>query len=294
MNIHLENVNLNSRSGPNSFAKKLVKYMPVHGCSFNYNIPADVNLCFIESNKTKYKNKMFLRLDGIYFNTTQDYNKLNKNIKRTYELSDGVIFQSDFNKNLIFKYFGEHSNFKVIRNGADVATIKDTPLLNFQRYENLWCCAASWRPHKRLNENIRYFLQFSGQNDGLFVAGDVPREEMVFHERIHYVGNLSHKQLISLYKRSNFLIHLAWLDHCPNVVIDARACGCKIICSTSGGTKEIAGLDAILIEEEEWNYSPLNLYSPPSLDFSKTKKNIFNSSVSMDVVSMEYYDFFKQ
>ena len=237
---------------------------------------------------------MFLRLDGIYFNTAQNYKLQNKNIRRAYELSDGVIFQSNFNKNLIFNYFGKHENYNIIHNGADTSAIKEISPLKFERYENLWSCAASWRPHKRLSENIRYFLEHSGPNDGLFVAGEVSANDAVIHERIHYVGNLNHKQLIALYKKSKFFLHLAWLDHCPNVVIDARACGCKIICGTSGGTKEIAGLDAILLEEPEWDFTPLDLYSPPSLDFSKVKKNNFNSVVSMKHVSKQYYDFLKQ
>ena len=38
--------------------------------------------------------------------------------------------------------------------------------------------------------------------------------------------------LLSLYKRSKYFIHLAWLDHCPNVVVDARASGLIVIGST--------------------------------------------------------------
>ena len=53
-------------------------------------------------------------------------------------------------------------------------------------------------------------------------------------------------------------IHLAWLDHCPNVVVDARAAACQIICSSAGGTKEIAGPSAIVIEEDEWDFEPVD------------------------------------
>ena len=79
--------------------------------------------------------------------------------------------------------------------------------------------------------------------------------------------------LISLYKRSKKFLHLAWLDHCPNVVVDARASGCEIVCASAGGTREIAGSNATVIEEPEWDLSPVRLYHPPSLDFSKTFKD---------------------
>ena len=62
-----------------------------------------------------------------------------------------------------------------------------------------------------------------------------------------------------MYKASKYFLHLAWLDHCPNVVVDAMACGCTVICSSAGGTKEIAGDNAIIIEENDWNYEPVHL-----------------------------------
>ena len=215
----------------------------------------------------------------------------NQNIKRTYDLATGVIFQSSFNKALTTKYFGEHKNSIVIHNGADLDRIKNVEPLNFNRYENLWSCASSWRPHKRLGENIRYFLEHSGDNDGLMVAGSVSQEDRVKNERIHYVGVLNQKQLFALYKKSKYFLHLAWLDHCPNVVVDARACGARIICSSAGGTREIAGSDAIVIQETEWDFSPVELYSPPTMNFDNKVNTGEDSELDMRIVSERYKNF---
>ena len=293
MNIHFENVNLNSSSGPNSFANKLLKYLPMAGASANPDKKPDAHLCFIETTRAKFDKPMFQRLDGIYFNTASDYNLQNKNIKRTYDMADGVIFQSEFNKKLINKYFGEHPNSIIIHNGADLTTIKSVPVLQLDRYENLWSCAASWRPHKRLGENIKYFLDHSGEDDGLMVAGTVPKTEQIKSKKIHYVGNLTQNQLYSLYKKSKYFIHLAWLDHCPNVVVDARACGCQIICSSAGGTKEIAGKNAIIVKELDWDFKPVELYRPPKLDFNNKTDNIFESDYSMGYVAQKYFNFMR-
>jgi len=206
-------------------------------------------------------------------------------------MAAGVIFQSTFNKLLTTKYFGEHSNSTIIHNGADLRTIQETPELALNRYENLWCCAASWRPHKRLNDNIRYFLEHSGPNDGMIVAGDVPVGDRIKDSKLHYVGNLNQIQLYSLYKKCKFFVHLAWLDHCPNVVVDARACGCTIVCSSAGGTKEIAGADAIIIQEDEWNFEPVALYQPPSLDFTKKINIGLDSELDMSKVSKLYKEY---
>jgi glycosyltransferase involved in cell wall biosynthesis len=108
------------------------------------------------------------------------------------------------------------------------------------------------------------------------------------------LGVLQTKQLVSLYKASDYFVHLAWLDHCPNVVVDARACGCKIICTNSGGTKEIAGPNATIVQEEPWDFRPVELYSPPSLDFSRKVNNSHDVEYDMLIVAEEYIDFLKQ
>lgn len=298
MNIHLENINLNSTSGPNHFGSKLVKYAYKYGVTFDNKNKPDARLCFIESHTKKNSVEnipLFQRLDGIYFNLSQPYKIQNANIERTYHLSTGVIFQSNFNKRLTTEYFGQHSNSVVIHNGADLEFIEKTPILNhssLDKFENVWCCASSWRPHKRLNENIRYFFEHSSEKDCLVIAGKA-EEKINKNNRIFYVGNIDIPKLISLYKRSKYFIHLAWLDHCPNVVVDARASGCKVICSSAGGTQEIAGSDAIVIEEEDWDFKPVKLYEPPSIIFHKKIKNKWNIDYNMDKIAIKYINFLR-
>ena len=297
MNIHLENVSLQSTSGPNHFATKLIKQFEELDISIDYSLNPDVRLCFIETHKDFTDDvPLFQRLDGIYFNTAQNYKQQNLNIKKTYDASDGVIFQSRFNKELITKYFGEHKNSIIIHNGADLNYIDQYSALEnklLDKFDNVWCCASSWRPHKRLNENIRYFLEHSNEKDCLVIAGD--SEAPVFrNERVLYVGKATIPQLVSLYKRSKYFIHLAWLDHCPNVVVDARASGCQIVCSSTGGTKEVAGTDAIIVTEEEWNFQPVKLYEPPELDFSKKilkNEHATEYNINMQEVAKKYIDF---
>ena len=82
-------------------------------------------------------------------------------ILETYKKADGVIFQSEFNKLLITKYFGEHPRSIVIPNGSDMEYITGLPKLKdglFDNYDKVWCCASHWRPHKRLKENLQYFI----------------------------------------------------------------------------------------------------------------------------------------
>ena len=289
MNIFLDNVDLKSRSGPNHFAKKLKKYMERQGDTFTFAEVFDAQISFIQiSNKVA---PVYQRLDGIYFNSEQDFERMNGPIKQTYAESKGVIFQSEFNKELTFKYFGKHNNYKVIHNGADLEYIDTVGPLEtsaIDKYEKVWCCASSWRPHKRLNENIKYFLEHSSEKECLVVAGNVT--EKTPHSRIYYTGDLNIMTLTSLYKRSDYFLHLAYLDHCPNVVVDAAACGCHVICSSSGGTKEVAQ-NATVIQEEVWDFKPTLLYKPPEMDFTKKKSNDIKTNIDMSFVASQYAKF---
>ena len=125
MNIYLENVDLDSNSGPNSFGRKLVKYMSNVGHTFNTNQETDIILAFIQSNNERNSVPLVQRLDGIYFNTAQNYKVQNYFIEETYKKADGVIFQSNFNRDLTFEFFGKHDNYTIIHNGADMSGIEE-------------------------------------------------------------------------------------------------------------------------------------------------------------------------
>ena len=248
----------------------------------------DVQLSFIMSSARAAP--IVQRLDGIYFNSEQDFKNLNRPIESTYKIADAVIFQSEFNKLLTEHYFGKKENAHTIPNGTCLDLINQIePLQHEQldKFSNIWCCASSWRPHKRLSENIRYFLENAPEDDCLVVAGENP-DIAVANERVIYCGSLIWTELISLFKRSSYFIHLAWLDHCPNVVVDARASGCHIICSSSGGTSEICGINSTVILEDPWDFSPTKLYSPPEMDFSKVAKVTHESDIDIVNTAEKY------
>lgn len=294
MKIYFDNIDFNSRSGPNSFGTKLASELEKNGHRINKDKDPDIQLSFIQA--TQKLAPVIQRLDGIYFNSEQDWELLNKPIKQTYDIASGTVFQSEFNKTLTEKYFGKKEKSIVIHNGTDLEYISKIPELNdpvINKFDNVWSCASSWRPHKRLSENVRYFLEHSGDNDCLIIAGNNP-DYQIKHNRVFYVGNLNYPQLISLYKKSKYFIHLALMDHCPNVVVDARSSGCKIVCSSSGGTKEIAGDHSVIIQDMSWDYLPFKLYDPPRMDFSKIETQVQNSIINIEKVSDMYLDFFRK
>jgi glycosyltransferase involved in cell wall biosynthesis len=264
---------------------------------------ADIEFCLIQRQHKKIKPSI-LRIDGIYFNTTQDYNKQNQPLKHAYETSDTVICQSSFNKALTERWFGKHNNAKVIHNAADMKIIEKVNSSGWDTVIDpgleVWSCASNWRPHKRLRENIRYFTEKSEDNSILVIAGAGLRKDDLkdfvdlLGKKIFYVGELDYLTLLSLYKRSTTFLLLAYLDHCPNVVVDAQASGCRVVCSSTGGTKEIVNRGTVVVEDN-WDFSPINLYDPPKINFdSYLEISVEKDQYDINNCSKLYYDAFKE
>ena len=295
MKVKFDNVDFKSRSGPNMFGQKLAIQFQKDESIEIVNENYDIQLSFIQM--TNIFNPTILRLDGIYFNTQVDWKKQNLPIQRSYNAAAHIVVQSDFNLSLVKRYFGNRDNVSVIRNGTCldiIDKVQPASLGDFSEKE-IWLCASSWRPHKRLKDNIEYFLQAAPVNAILVVAGEHPDHDASATGRVIYAGNLRWDHLISIMKIASTFIHLAWLDHCPNVVVDARACGCKVICSSTGGTKEVAGKNSIIIEEDEWDFSPTELYNPPSLDFYRSRPATEAvSSIDIKSVCSDYTSIMKR
>ena len=240
MKIQLENVDFNSRSGPNGFGLKLARQLTRDGHELTNTSP-DVRLAFIQS--TNDFDPTVLRLDGIYFNSAQNWKAMNEPIKRSYNHAQAVIVQSEFDKQLVFRFFGERKDVHVIHNGTDVDLINRVPAYLDSTAiprETIWMCASSWRPHKRLDENIRLFQTLRSEGDRLFVAGKnaTPAGD-VDTSNVYFLGDLTWEAMIGWMKSAGHFIHLSWLDHCPNVVVDAKVSGCKLYVSEAGGTAEM-------------------------------------------------------
>ena len=91
------------------------------------------------------------------------------------------------------------------------------------------------------------------------------------------------------------MIHLAWLDHCPNVVVEALSQKCPVICTDSGGTKEIVGQSGLIIPEAyPYNYELTDYDDPYEIDlgilenFDLSTVEVNSKNVCLQKVADEY------
>jgi glycosyltransferase involved in cell wall biosynthesis len=274
MRIHFDNVNFSSNSGPNSFGFRLAEELTKMGHEIvDYTKPYDIFLCFIEQTKEAYPiARKVLRLDGIWFKP-EDFEERNIRIKQAYFSFGHVIFQSEFDKQMVQAHFGERSDCSVIHNGIRQERVKPWARENINK---LCVSSANWHRQKRLKENILLFREIQKEHpDSVLVilgGGDIRDVEHMFGDGVIYAGQRSHADCLSIYSAADFFIHLAWLDHCPNVVVEALSQGCPVICSDSGGTKEIVQNNGIIVPEKtKYNYELLDYDSPYELDVSGFK-----------------------
>jgi glycosyltransferase involved in cell wall biosynthesis len=292
MNVYFDNVNMGANSGASTFAKSLKESMESMGVPVVSSLSeADISLAFSRHNQKEIP--FVQRLDGIYFNPEVNYKKANVSLKKTYDLARSVIFQSEYNKMFVNNTFGAKEKQYIVQNGSNIDKILDiSPIKGFDG--DIWSCCSYWekRPNKRLKENIEYFKEFSNKDDKLIICGNV---STINDDRIICLGDVGWETAISVYKRSKYFIHLSWFDSCPNVVVDAKNCGCIIICTSLGGTWEIAGEDSIVIKDMDWDYkTPVNYKKVHPLDFSKKVKSKKDKNLNIDYVAKKYIEILQE
>lgn len=299
MKIHFDGVNFSSHSGPNTFANRLARQFFESGHEVaTSNANCDLSLVFIERSGAPLANVVVQRLDGIWFKP-EEFHVKNFRIRDLHRSADAVIYQSRFDKEMIEKLF-QHStkSYAVIHNGIKLNPVKQItiPKLIEMRgaYDKIFVCSANWHPQKRLRNNVELFnhirkTQFP--NSCLIVLGNNP-DYIESGPHVFYAGSVDEETYMQIYAVADWLLHLAWLDHCPNVVIEALSQGTPVICSDSGGTKELIGNYGIVLKEQNlYCYELADYDNPPQLDISQVdhipeRKDLhYNSITNIDITS---------
>lgn len=208
--------------------------------------------------------KKVLRLGAIHIDIASKWKRLNAENKRAYKKADGIIFQADFSRKQAERFFGKTKAIStVIHNAADPAFYTDIKPYRTEFKRNVLTVARDWLPQKRLKYVVDAFISANVPDCALWVAGDCKPLDTHYNS-IKYLGMQDNEQLASLYLMADVLVHIVWIDANPNVVCEALAAGCPVICGANGGVRELLrGHGTVLGLEEPWNYKPVNLQRPP-------------------------------
>lgn len=275
MRIHFDNVTWRAATGPNVFATRLAAAMAAMGHeALDEALGADASLCFIEPSGRPLARKVVQRLDGIWFKASE-FVARNGGIKSLYGRADAVVWQSGFDRQMTTRWWGEPRQGLVIQNGAPLRPVRalTIPRLIELRavHDRIYVCSANWHPQKRLEANVALFerLRERHPRSCLIVLGANADMRVASGPHVFYTGSVSHDVSAEIYSAANWMLHLAWADHCPNVVVEALAQGTPVACSEVGGTKELIGDYGVVLREEPYGFELTDYDDPPPIDVSQ-------------------------
>lgn len=257
------------------------------------------------------------------------FKRLNKVILDNYSVADKVIYQSEFSKFTIEKLL--HDRFKVnvpkkesiiIYNGVDLERFK--PMKHLRNKKNFPNILISHRliPFKRAHQapmiieelikkypDLKVHVVGSGIKNPYHFGKD-SKDEIIkeikdknLEKYFEFYGHIEPDDLAKVYNKCDFMLNLSYADPCPNVVVEAIACGLPVIAPNSGGIPELVGNTDLLVDEEinMRDFQPRFIYKdlpivPPRLYFDKivnVVENIDKYSNEMRLRAEERFDISK-
>lgn len=281
MRIHFDNVVFGSRSGPNTFATRLAKHFMVMGHEVTDDgLQSDVSLVFIEPSGQPLAPKVVQRLDGLWFKPNEFETK-NELIKSLYERADAIVFQSDVDRRFTMHHWGhpQKKRWHVVHNGTGLKPVTSFTSPELQQirntYDKVFVCSSNWHAQKRLKADTDLFLHLKQTlrlNACLIVMGANP-DYVIADPHVFYTGSVDESIYLQVYSMADWMIHLAFLDHCPNVVVECLSQGTPVICSSEGGTRELVNGFGIIVPEKQGYMNQLLDYdNPPLIDVTQVNR----------------------
>lgn len=173
--------------------------------------------------------------------------EINDRLRTVLRRADHVIFQSEFCRQAAHHFLGTweppRPSWEVLHNSVDTDEFTPAPepppgapvlLLagdQFQPYR-----LASALRTIALLPDVRLLVTGSLIEDGHALA-----EQVGVADRVLFTGRYAQRDAPSVYRRAHVLLHPKVNDPCPNVVLEALACGLPVVHSQSGGTPELVG-----------------------------------------------------
>lgn len=303
MKIAFHNVDFRSRTGPNAFCTRLAKQLALMGHELSDpGSRCDVDLINIESHQRPNGRVQIQRLDGIWTRATDDV--INAPIRRWYDRSHTVIWQSEYDRSLVHRRWGVRAGY-VIHNGCSrLGTLDDSIMARVGALSQVvFCSIASWHAQKRLRANVE-FMRSYGREHGvktcLIVIGG--SAEALPGQDVFYCGDADPDMCASILKASRAMVHLAWRDHCPNAVVESLSLGTPVICATSGGTRELltdqSGVIICDRADSTIDSTTFDFDAPPDIDVSGyvtiPEKDSFQSDFSIERAALMYESVMKE
>ena len=219
----------------NSFSKQ-IKVLIIDYCWFNTKYER-----LIENHKSKYGSKVIHRIDGLLTEySTKERLELDKLAMRINKIADLTIVQSSYSKSQFTDNNLKLSNTKIIYNSVDPAIFFPIYKKKLNPTKTIRIVSASWSTNKNkgmddykwLDENVNSKVS---QNIEYSFVGRLDFSP----NNMNLISPKGQRKLSSIFQNSDIFIFCSKKDPCPNVLLEAIACGLPVIFKNAGGPKEL-------------------------------------------------------
>jgi glycosyltransferase involved in cell wall biosynthesis len=222
------------------------------------NRPRDFNLLYLGSSSLPADEQAVIRLamrrrapillnqNGIAYRgwAGAKTEELNDRLRTVLRRADHVIYQSEFCKLAADEFLGAApAGHEILHNAVD--TREFTPAGEPPAGGPVLLLAGDQTQPYRLGTALRTLallpdvrLLVTGT---LIEDGQALAEQLGVGDRVLFTGRYAQRDAPSVYRRAHVLLHPKVNDPCPNVVLEALACGLPVVHSQSGGTPELVG-----------------------------------------------------
>lgn len=130
---------------------------------------------------------------------------------------------------------------------SDITRVKNKYGIN----ENYFICVGTREPRKNLGRAIEAFNSLNLKDYQIVIAGKYgwgDQQLKVKSEKLKVLGFVPIEDLVALYSSAAALVYPSLYEGFGLPILDAMSCGCPVITSNIGATKEVGGGAAILID----------------------------------------------
>jgi glycosyltransferase involved in cell wall biosynthesis len=223
------------------------------------NRPRDFNVLYLGSSTLPADVTTLLRLaqrrharivvnqDGVAYPAWagERADELNARLRAVLRAADHVLYQSRFCKDGADRFLGEPpGEWEILPNAVDTTVF--TPAARApDGVPVLLLAGDQFQPYRVPTALDTLALLPEAR---LLVTGRAEVHGRV--DRLELVGPYAQRDAPSLYRRAHVLLHPKVMDPCPNVVLEAMACGVPVVHSATGGTPELVGEAGIGVPSE--------------------------------------------
>ncbi len=271
--------------GPNRFISNFNDQITAKGLRLKFVFLQSCKSALIVSNSPgdyffklcqKFKVRSVLRVDGFYLpelieereeidkiSATQviDCLKINQRLQKDLVLSDWVIYQSEYSKEMADKFlYKREKDYSIIPNGVDINHYSPQSRDNTIKIVTM----GLLRVPQMIHCTLEAFRQiYKGQESELILIGHRTKEvqEVIenwrkknqdLKDKVKVIEELSKNEIPKQLGQCHLMLHLRIADSCPNTVLESMACGVPVICHSFGGTKELVGESGRIINHHNF------------------------------------------